>query len=87
MIGQVEHRPEQSRWVFVDDNEQVMGELNYRTNDQSHWHIHHVYVDPSLQGQGIAKRLVDAIDEYCREDGKQLSSSCSYATVVLARKT
>lgn len=86
MDGRIEHRKQEQRWVYVDDNNRVWGELNYQIADEQHWHIHHTGVDSSLRGQGIARRLVDAADAYSKHHHIRLSSSCSYATVVLARK-
>lgn len=86
MSGQIEHRKQEQRWVYVNDDKQVQGELNYQVGDENNWHIHHTGVDAALQGQGVARRLVDAADDYATEHGIKLTSSCSYATTVLARK-
>ena len=86
MSGQIEYRAPEQRWVYVIDDKQVKGELNYQVLGDAHWHIHHTGVDESLQGQGIARLLVDAADDYARAHGIKLTSSCSYASHVLARK-
>lgn len=86
MSGKIEHRQQEQRWVYLNNDMQVKGELNYQVGDENNWHIHHTGVDASLQGQGIAKRLVDAADEYSKNHNIKLTSSCSYATAVLARK-
>ena len=85
-MGQIEFRPNEQRWGYVLADGQVKGELNYLVRDDAHWHIHHTGVDASLQGQGIARQLVDAADAHAQAENIQLSSSFSYATKVLARK-
>ena len=86
MSGEIEFRPQEQRWVYVTDDKQVKGELEYQVMDEAHWHIHHTGVDDSLQGQGIARKLVDAADDYAVAHQIKLTSSCSYASHVLARK-
>ncbi len=41
--------------------------------------IDHTFVDESLQGQGLAGKLVDAVADYTRQQGMKLSATCSYA--------
>lgn len=41
--------------------------------------VDHTFVDDSLRGQGIAEKLLDAVADYARSEGKKLSATCSYA--------
>ena len=43
------------------------------------WSIASTYVDGSLRGQGMAEKLLDAVAERARQEGKKLSATCSYA--------
>ena len=86
MSGTIEHQASQSRWVYVDEQGQVNGQIDYVVQGDNAWHIHHTEVNPELQGQGIAKRLVDAVWDFAKAQGIGLTSSCSYASLILARK-
>ena len=49
--------------------------------------IDHTVVDPSLQGQGIASRLVREAVESIRKDGKKCLVTCSYAQAWFGKQT
>lgn len=38
----------------------------------------HTFVDPSLRGQGVAKKLLDQAADYARENGLKMQALCSY---------
>jgi predicted GNAT family acetyltransferase len=46
-------------------------------------HIDYVVVDPSLRGQGLGVRLLDAAAGWARETGRPLRPICGYAARVL----
>lgn len=83
---QIEHRSGEHRWVLLDAARHIVGELNYAVTNESHWRIRYVEVEPFFQGRGFAKRLVEAIFQYTLGKSIRLSSSCSYATAMLANK-
>ena len=37
------------------------------------------FVDESLRGQGVAGKLMQAVVDYAKAQGKQISPTCSYA--------
>ena len=41
--------------------------------------INHTMVNPSLRGQGIASRLMEAVVEILNETSRKCRTSCSYA--------
>lgn len=83
---QIEHRLNEHRWVLVDAAQHIVGELTYAVTNEDHWRIRYVEVEPFFQGRGCAKSLVEAIFQYTLGKSIRLSSSCSYATVMLANK-
>ncbi|MFC4410514.1 GNAT family N-acetyltransferase [Chungangia koreensis] len=38
----------------------------------------HTFVDPSLRGQGVAKKLLDQAADYARDNGLKMQALCSY---------
>jgi predicted GNAT family acetyltransferase len=51
----------------------------YRRIDPQHVVIDHTEVDPSLQGRGIARRLLDAAVAWARATGTRVAATCPYA--------
>ncbi len=45
------------------------------------------FTDPSLRGQGIARKLVEKVADYARENNLKVSATCSYAQKVLSQDT
>jgi uncharacterized protein len=48
-------------------------------------HLTHTWVDPSLQGQGIAAALVDAAIRHARDQGLRIHPACSYVKTYMQR--
>lgn len=48
--------------------------------------IEHTVVDPEFRGQGIAEKMVDQAIRFAREQGLQLTATCSYAAKKLEEK-
>lgn len=44
-------------------------------------------VDPSLRGQGIAKKLLDHLADYARQEGLKIRPECSYVVKAFERYT
>ncbi len=41
--------------------------------------VNHTFVDGSLRGQGLAEKLLDAVADLARKEGRKLTGTCSYA--------
>lgn len=63
------------------DGEKEIGECTFSASDRL-WIIDHTQVDAAYGGQGIARRLVDAIVEEARRQGVRLTATCPYAVKV-----
>lgn len=59
-----------------------VGYLTYSI-DNGTLDIEHTVVDPSMRGQGIARKLVEKADEFTKAEGLRIAASCSYAANVL----
>ena len=69
---------ESNRIICLDSGQQV-GEVTFPETETGVFDINHTFVDPSMQGKGIAAELVRrAIEEIKSRKGK-LTASCSYA--------
>jgi hypothetical protein len=79
----VEHRPAESRFVCVIDG--ITNEAAYRLQGERIV-LHHTWVDPSLQGRGIAAALAEAALQHAQAQGLKVVAACSYIDAYLRRK-
>ena len=66
--------------LYADDGT-VLAEVTFpaSTDDASVVAIDHTFVDPSLRGQGIAGKLLDACARELERTGRRAHPTCSYA--------
>lgn len=62
-----------------------IAELTYVRQGESVIVINHTFVDESLRGHGIARKLLDAAVAWARSNQVRIIPECSYARVVFAR--
>lgn len=65
--------------------EDAKAKISYEVLDDKTISIDHTWVDSSLQGQGIAKKLMDELIQWAREEKLQVAATCSYAVKQFAR--
>lgn len=59
------------------ENDKVTAEIEW-TEDNGIMTMTHTFVDDSLRGQGIAKKLLDQAAENARDKGLKMKAVCSY---------
>ncbi|MET0282602.1 MAG: GNAT family N-acetyltransferase [Steroidobacteraceae bacterium] len=79
-----DHNPDGGAFVLTQDGKRV-AEMTYRRVSAAVVDIDHTFVDPSLRGQGVARRLLDAAVSWARGSNTKLSGSCSYVVAQFAR--
>lgn len=47
----------------------------------------HTFVDPKLRGQGIAKKLVDKLADFARQNNKKIHPTCPYVVELFEKST
>ena len=83
-LGQIRvvHNPTENRFETTIDGK--LSKLDYIQNGK-HFVITHVGVHPSLRGQGVAGKIVEAGIEYARENSFRVVPMCSYAAAYIRR--
>ena len=76
--------PEKSRSAAYDD-ETCIGIAEVKESE-GRWIITHTRVDPAYGGQGIARRLIEAVITEARSRGKKIAPLCSYAEKMMSGK-
>ena len=67
------------------DGEKRIGVAEFDAQD-GRWSITHTEVDPAYGGQGIARKLIEALIEAARRDGAKIVPVCSYAEKMMTGK-
>jgi predicted GNAT family acetyltransferase len=72
------------RFYVGPDPQNPLAEITFLRKGNKRLVIDHTFTDPSLRGQGIARKLVDTVVAYARENGLKLLATCPYARKVLS---
>lgn len=70
--------------LYVDDKR--VGEIEFLLSQPDKMIITHTGVDKAFGGQGYARYLVEEAVKYAESKGLKLSSTCYYASAVLAKR-
>ena len=76
------HNPDENRFETIIDGK--LSKLDYLQNGNN-FVITHVGVHPSLRGQGVAGKIVEAGIAYARENSYRVVPMCSYAAAYIRR--
>ncbi len=71
---------EEQAFRIRNEAKEVIAEITFpeTLKDIDVWDVNHTWVDPVLRGQGIASKLVVAVDEAARAEGKRIIATCPY---------
>ena len=74
---------EENKVKFVDEFGKEVAKAILSTCSNGDINIEHVFVDPSLRGQGMAAITMEKVVEHLRCNNKKAIASCSYANAWL----
>lgn len=66
----------QFAFQYEEDGE-LLADISWVQNDNI-MTMNHTVVSPKLQGQGVAKKLLDRAADYARENNYKMEAVCSY---------
>ncbi len=72
-------------FFFIEKNGETIAKISYQFENDDIIIANSTYVDPSLRGQGIAKKLLDRLVEYARENNLKIRPLCSYVVDAFER--
>lgn len=70
---------------FVEADGRRLAELSYTRSGPQDAVLVHTEVSATLQGRGVARRLVDQAVAWARQTGTRLTPACPYARTVFER--
>ena len=75
----MEFKIEENRIYSENEKGKIIAEITFPKIEEGLYDINHTFVDESLRGQNIGKKLVQmAIEEIQKKNGK-FKATCSYA--------
>ncbi|PAT01962.1 hypothetical protein CI105_03645 [Candidatus Izimaplasma bacterium ZiA1] len=67
----------------IDSNDKTVAKITYFFEKDDVIVIDHTIVSPELRGQSIAKKLLNTVVEFARENNFKIIPVCSYAVAKL----
>ncbi|WP_345940875.1 GNAT family N-acetyltransferase [Granulicatella sp. zg-84] len=64
---------------------QLLGEITYAFVKDNVIDVNHTYVSETLRGQGIAKKLVDTVVAYAKEEQLKIIPTCPYVVALFEK--
>lgn len=71
--------------VYMGDFERPIAKLVWKPLENNVLLATETLVDPSLRGQGVAKKLLDETAQFARENGFKIKPKCSYVVKAFER--
>ena len=68
---------------YIDEDGEWVAELTYYREGDETLVVDHTEVDEKLAGQGVGKRLVEAVVNFARENGLKIKADCPYTKKVI----
>ena len=62
-------------------------EITYVSKGEGVIEANHTFVDPSLRGQGVARRLVDRLADFARDENLKIHPTCPYVVALFEKST
>ncbi len=72
-----------NKFYIGASEEKPIAEITFRRAGSDTLIIDHTYVSEELRGQGIARKLLDKVVAYARQEQKKIIPVCSYAAKVM----
>lgn len=76
----------ENQYLLLDEKDEILAEIDFPLVEDHVIEITHTIVSSSLQGQGIARKLVQKVLEFAKEKGYRVTASCSYAKHYLEKQ-
>lgn len=70
---------ENGRFIALDEDSQVMGELIFNQSGEDLWTIDYVYVKIAYRGQNIGGKIMEYAAQAAREKDIKIQPICSFA--------
>lgn len=79
------YQREKNRIFALNDQGTLVAEITFPEKEKGIYVIDHTYVDSSLRGQGVARKLVEMALNQIEQQGGTAQATCSYAQKFLEK--
>ena len=81
----IEHQDDGKKGEFyLDQDGKRVAKLQYFHSREGEINAYHTEVGPSLEGQGVGKKLIAELAKYSQENDLKVHATCSYANKVMS---
>lgn len=70
---------------FMEEDGRRLAEITYQWQEASTIVADHTWVDNSLRGQGVARKMLDVLVDFARKNSLKIIPQCSYVDVMFKR--
>jgi len=85
-LSEIQHRQGKFRgFFFIGEDGKRVAAMTYSRVGTHIINIDHTEVDEAHSGQGLGRRLLDALVAWARESGTRVTATCPYASAQFAR--
>ena len=85
MQFQHQDNAQQGMFFLNDTQGKRIAEISYQWAEPNRIIADHTWVDDSLRGQGVARKLLDALVVFAREKQLKITATCSYVVAIFER--
>lgn len=75
----MDFKQDENKIYLNDDNNHMIAVVTFPKVSEGVVNLDHTFVDPSLRGQGVAGKLMEAAVAYFRSHDLKVKPTCSYA--------
>ncbi|MFU8786186.1 MAG: GNAT family N-acetyltransferase [Candidatus Izemoplasmataceae bacterium] len=74
------------KMFYIGESEtEAVARIHYKVESDKVIIANSTFVDPSLRGQQIAKKLLDRLADFARENNLKIKPTCSYVVTAFER--
>ncbi len=74
-----------NKFYIGESEDDFTAEITFVYINKETINVNHTFVDPSLRGGGVARKLMDKVVEFAIENNLKIKPTCSYAVKVFPR--
>ncbi|MGS0973511.1 MAG: GNAT family N-acetyltransferase [Candidatus Izemoplasmataceae bacterium] len=74
-----------NKFYIGESEDDFTAEITFVYINKEAINVNHTFVDPSLRGGGVARKLMDKVVEFAIENNLKIKPTCSYAVKVFPR--
>jgi predicted GNAT family acetyltransferase len=72
-----------NRFYIGESEDQILAEVVFYPINDSVINLEHTFVSPDIREKGLARKMVDTVVQYAREQGMKVLPTCPYAKKVM----